>query len=282
MLAWNWSSDEMRIRRVVGALLNRENTQKLRTYASFDDARRDSDTYEHSQLIEVVKEKTKRYRDTLANSDRRDVATRQAAQNMFVLSYVEPRRMINVLEVGGACGASYFEAKHLLRDRIAHWAITETPAMATAGQGLNSDSGLSFHSDLASAATQLESRDLAVAQGVLQYAGDPQQMLQALFELQFSFVYITRTAVADVESAFFTTQDTELAAHGPGRLPNAPTGKSTQPMTLVSHKSLLSVVPANYEIVFTFDEDGERILAFEDRRLTVRDVGFLARLQAQY
>ena len=275
----------MRIRHIVGALLNRENTPALRSYATFADALRDSDTYEDSQLIEVVKEKTKRYRDTLASSTARAVTTRQAVQNMFVLSYVEPQRKINVLEIGGACGASYFETKHLLPNRIAHWSIAETPVMAAAGAGLNSDAsvnsdpGLSFHSDLAAAAAQLASRDLAVAQGVLQYAGDPLQMLRALFELQFSFVYVTRTAVADVHSPVFIKQDTELAAHGPGHLPNAPKGRSTQPMTLVSRKSLLSVVPANYEIVFEFDEAGERILSIEDDRVTVRDVGFLARLQ---
>jgi hypothetical protein len=157
--------------------------------------------------------------------------------------------------------------------------------MAAAGASLNgdprvnSDPSLSFHSDLTVAAAQLESRDLAIAQGVLQYADNPLQMLRALFELQFSFVYITRTAVADVDSPVFIKQDTELAAHGPGQLPNAPKGRSTQPMTLVSRKSLLSVVPANYEIVFEFDEAGERLLAIEDARVTVRDIGFLARLQ---
>ena len=270
---------QMRIRRIVGALLDRDNPQKMRAYESFADALRDSDTYEDSQLIAVVKEKTKRYRDTLANSTSRVVASRQVAQNMFVLSYVEPGRMINVLEVGGACGASYFETRHLLPNRIAHWSITETPAMTTAGQSLNRDPALSFHSDLTLATAQLASRDLVVAQGVLQYAGDPLQTLNALFELQFAFVYVTRTAVADVESPVFTTQNTELAAHGPGQLPNAPPGKSTQPMTLVSHQSLLSVVPANYEMVFTFDESGERMLAIEDRHVTVRDIGFLARLQ---
>lgn len=270
---------EMRIRHLVAALLNRENSQKMRAYASFEEALRDSDTYEDSQLIEVVKEKTKRYKDTLAGSDSHTVATRQAVQNMFVLSYVEPQRRISVLEFGGACGASYFETKHLLPNRIAHWSITETPAMATAGQNVAVDLALSFHSDLISAAARLESRDLAIAQGVLQYTADPLEMLRALFELQFSYVYITRTAVADVDSPVFIKQDTELAAHGPGQLPNAPRGKSTQPMTLVSHKSLLSVAPSNYQIVFNFDESGERILTIEDRRVTVRDVGFLARLQ---
>ena len=199
---------------------------------------------------------------------------------MFVLSYVQPDRPIDVLEVGGACGASYCEMKHLLPNRIAHWSITETPAMAHAGQSMNDDAALSFHSELAPAAEQLPSRDLAIAQGVLQYAGDPVAMLKALFELQFTYVYITRTAVADVTTPMFIIQDTELAAHGPGRLPNAPQGKSRQPLTLVSLDSLLATVPANYEIVFKFVESEDRLLVIDDRRILARDAGFLARLQA--
>lgn len=269
-----------RIRHLTARLLNRENLDKLRAYASFEEALRDSNSYEDPRLIEVVREKTKRYRAALANSSR-SIESRQTAQNLFVLSHVTPERAINVLEVGGACGASYFEVKHLLGKRIAHWSITETPAMANAGNTINDDPALSFHSDLVSAAKQLQSRDVAIAQGVLQYAGDPIAMLKALYELQFSHVYITRTAVADVDSPVYIKQDTELAAHGPGHLPNAPEGRSTQPMTLVSYDSLLSVTPANYEIVFKFLESEDRLLAIGDRRLTARDAGFLARLHAQ-
>ena len=115
---------------------------------------------------------------------------------------------------------------------------------------------------------------------MLQYAGDPIAMLNALFELEFSYVYITRTAVADVDAPVFIKQDTELAAHGPGRLPNAPAGQTTQPMTLVSYDSLLSATPPNYEIVFKFNESEDRVLSISDRRVTAQDAGFLARLQA--
>ena len=201
------------------------------------------------------------------------------AQNLFILSHVEPRRALNVMEVGGACGASYFEAKHLLPERIGHWSITETPAMANAGRQINDDPALSFHADLNRAAEQLQQRDLAIAQGVLQYAGDPVAMLKALFELNFSYVYITRTVVADVSAPVFIIQDTELGAHGPGQLPNAPLGKSTQPMTLVSYGSLVSTTPSNYEILFQFVESDDRIVTIDDHRIATRDVGFLARLQ---
>ncbi len=271
---------ETRIRHLIAALLHRENTPAMRAYKSFADASGDSDTYEDPQLVEVVKEKTKLYRNALAASASREAATRQIVQNMFVLSYVEPQRTINVLEVGGACGASYYETKHLLPNRVRHWSIVETAAMAAAGRELTDDQELSFYSDLTSAAAGLESRDLAVAQGVLQYAADPLQMLNALCDLRFSFVYVTRTAVADVESPLFIKQDTELAAHGPGRLPNAPAGRSTQPMTLVSFDSLLSVIPAHYDVVYKFGESDARVLPIEGQRVTVRDVGFLARLQA--
>lgn len=254
----------------------RENAIDMREYDSFESALRDSDSYEDPRLIEIVKEKTKRYRDALTNGARPAVDTRQTVQNMFVLSYVEPQRPLNVLEVGGACGAAYFESKLMLPGRIRQWSISETPAMAAAGQSLSDDPDLSFHNDITSAATRLESRDLAIAQGVLQYAGDPLQMLGALFALEFSYVYVTRTAVSNVDAPVFTKQETELSAHGPGQLPNAPNGRSSQPMTLVSWEALAATIPSNYEIVFQFVESEERSLLISGRTVNVCDVGFLA------
>jgi len=164
----------------------------------------------------------------------------------------------------------------MLPGRIHHWSISETPAMAAAGQSLSNDPDLSFHNDIASAATRLGSRDLTIAQGVLQYAGDPLQLLAGLFALEFSYVYVTRTAVANVDAPVFTKQDTELSAHGPGQLPDAPNGRSSQPMTLVSWEALAATIPSNYEIVFQFVESEERSLLIGNRTINVRDVGFLA------
>ncbi len=106
--------------------MHRENTIEMREYESFESALRDSDSYEDPRLVEIVKEKTRRYRDALASGPGPAVQSRQMVQNMFVLSYVEPQRPLNVLEVGGACGASYFETRLLLPDRIHHWSIAET------------------------------------------------------------------------------------------------------------------------------------------------------------
>ena len=51
-------------------------------------------------------------------------------------------------------------------------------------------------------------------------------------------------------------------------------------MTLISADSLLSAIPGNYDIVANFVESEDRVLAIGDRRVTARDIGFLARLQS--
>ena len=260
------------------ARLRRENATEMREYDSFASALGDSDSYEDPRLIEIVKEKTRRYREALEIDPEPTTSGRQTIQNMYILWSVELNRALNVLEVGGACGASYFETEHLVPGRIRHWAIVETPAMAVAGRSLTTDSNLSFHSDLSSAVSQLESLDLAIAQGVLQYTADPVETLKDLFALDFSYVYITRTAVANVDRPIFTRQETELAAHGPGQLPDAADGKSSQPMTLVNFESLLSAIPTRYEKLYTFPQESEeRTIFIAGRRVVVRDAGFLAR-----
>ena len=263
--------------RVTSKLFSRRSDLPYKSYESFEAALADSNSYEDPRLIEVVKEKTQRYRETLAASRSAVIDNRQTVQNMFVLSYVEPELPVNVLEVGGACGAAFFEMQMLLPGRISHWAIMETPAMAAAGRSFVNDPLVSFHSDPTSAADDLDEPDLVIAQGVLQYAPDPLQMLRDLFALDFSFVYITRTAVSDVETPIVIKQKTDLAAHGPGILPNAPSGKSTQPLTLVSFESLRAVVPSSYELLFNFSESPERTLTIDNRPVKARDIGFLAR-----
>jgi len=59
-------------------------------------------------------------------------------------------------------------------------------------------------------------------------------------------------------------------------IPNAPNGRSSQPLTLVSWDALAATIPANYEVVFKFVESEERMLSISGRSISVRDIGFLA------
>jgi putative methyltransferase (TIGR04325 family) len=173
--------------------------------------------------------------------------------------------------------------KRLLTGRIERWLIVETRAMAAAGKRLTNESGLSFHCDCESAKSLLDRQDLVIAQGVLQYAPDPLQMLTGLFRLGFSYVYVTRTVVAvagnaTIDRPIFTRQETDLSAHGPGDLPiDLTDGKSSQPLTIVSLKSVSSAIPAAYDLLYWFDESDDRVLSIGGRLVRVRDIGFLAK-----
>jgi len=268
-----------RFRHLASALVNREHPVPMPVYESFDAALRDSNSYEDPRLIEVVAEKTRNYKEALAHCDSRIVESRQSVQNMFVLSFVKQQRPLNVVEIGGACGASYFEAKHLRPVSIDQWSIVETPLMASAGNLVNDDPALSFHTDIDAALQALTSVDIVIVQGTLQYLPDPGQLLKNLFSSGIPYIYVTRTPVTNQNTPIITKQETDLSAHGPGTLPNMADAKSTQPMTLLSQGLLFSFVPLAYEIVFTFNESEARMLPIGNSNLAVRDIGFLVRKQ---
>lgn len=253
----------------------------LARYQSFESALQDSDTYEDPRVLEVVSRKTLIYRDALLSSTGRVVKARQTVQNMFALSYVEPQRPVDVLELGGACGASYFELSHLLPGRIKSWSVVETPSMAAAGRKHFAGDRLKFFDDLGAAAAGMESFDLIVAQGVLQYTSNPLEALDSLLGLGFKYIYVTRTAVAvgvdEREGPLFTKQITALAEHGPGELPPGLENQSTmQPLVLVPSEALASRLPPRYRLSFRFEESEESPLLIGSKNVVTKDIGFLA------
>ena len=203
-------------------------TRSMEIYDNYDRALADSHTYEDPGVIQVVSSKTEAYRNALLAGKDKTVNNRQTVQNMFVLSHVWHDRPLEVLEIGGACGASYFELSHLLPGRIKKWNVVETPAMAAAGGGIFQDSILIFYDNLDTAASQLGKRNLLMAQGVLQYMEDPIQMLETLLKLGFAYVYITRTVASDdIDCPIITKQVTNLSSHGPGPAPKGFTDRKT-------------------------------------------------------
>jgi len=251
----------------------------MKEYDSYDSALKGSNTYEDSAIIEVVASKTKRYKDSLASNAGQHInISCQTAQNMFVISHIHSDRPVDVLELGGACGASYYELSHFLPGRIGHWFVVETPAMAAAGRKLFQDDRIKFFDHLGVAVSELENPDLSIAQGVLQYTSNPTQMLDNLLSLGFKYVYITRTVVSDgTEQPIVTKQITNLSDHGPGTLfPEGLTNRRTsQPLIIVPFKSILSRVSVGYDVVFSFKESESRSVLIGSKIVVTRAVGFL-------
>lgn len=252
----------------------------MQVYDSYDHALADSHTYEDPGIIQVVSSKTEAYRNALLAVKDQTVNNRQTVQNMFVLSYVWHDRSLDVLEIGGACGASYFELNHLLPGRIKSWHVVETPAMAAAGRSLFQDDRLTFYDDLDTAVSQLENLDLLIAQGVLQYMRDPLQTLglEALLKLGFTYVYITRMVIGDgIQRPIITKQVVNLSVHGPGAVPKGfADRKTSQPLTIVPLESIASRISADqYCPIFTFMEGENVLMRIGSRTVTTRMIGFL-------
>lgn len=261
-------------------LLSRRSSEPLRQYGSFSEALAEADTYEAADIIELVLRKTEIYRKQLADLSIPTVTNYQTLQNLFVLSYVRPDQPLNILELGGACGASYFELAHLLPQRIASWRIVETPAMTARARQAFHDPALSFYDNLPEAIEKMESRDLLIAQGVLQYMPRPLDKFDELLALGFDNVYVSRTATlankSQGEAPIVFNARSNLSEHGPG--PVSP-GFADRPImttcTLVTSESLNGRIPDSYQQRFRFTESQSQPIAIGSRSLEIKTTGFL-------
>ena len=262
------------------ALRGSQSPAVLTRYRSYEEALAGSDSYEAADIIEVVSRKTRIFRDQLTTHPTPRVIDNQLTlQSAFVASYVNPGRKLHVLEMGGACGAGYLQLVHLLPDRFADWRIVETPAMTKAGQDIFRSGTLTFFDDLNVASQGMSSRDLVMAQGVVQYTPDPVKTLTDLFKLNFDYVYISRTPVVDAPpttwSVIFNSVS-DLSAHGHGRsATGVPDRKITTPCTIISRSGLVDCCPSNYRQKFWFEEPEQQEMLIGSERLSVRNVGCL-------
>jgi len=234
--------------------------------------------YQDPRIVEVVAQKTAAYRRELENKDTRTVEARQVAQDMFVVAHVSAQKAVSVLELGGACGASYFEQAWLQPQRVKAWSVVETPPMAAAGRRAFADERLTFSSDVGEAVARIAERNLLLAKGVLQYLPDPLGTLDELFRLSFDHVYVTRTEIsAGLDRPVVLVRTVDLALHGPGSIPAGfRNGVSSVPTTIVPQASLLARIPTGYRVAYVFDEGAHGWIRVGGRKVETRMVGFLA------
>lgn len=212
-------------------------TEPLREYESFDAALRDSDTYEHPAVIDIVSKKTDLLRRALsaggAAPGRQGLLDALVVQTAF--GETSPRRGLEVVEIGGACGATFFEVDSLLPGRIARWSVVETPAMAQRGRERFADGRLAFFDDLDAALQGNGHRDLLVAKAVMQYVPAPLSLLEKLLTRGFRFCYFARNAFGrEVDRPTVVLHSKPLSSHGPGTLQEpGPALRISVPLTLL-------------------------------------------------
>lgn len=249
-----------------------------RKYSSFNEALKDSDTYEDQEVINVVAQKTQILKESIEHGLCDEITDHRLIQNLFILSYIFHKNTMKVIELGGACGASYFLLNHFVPHYFKTWTIVETPSMVKKAKEIFENSTLSFISiSNFEIDTTLKKADILIAQGVLQYLDNPTQFFENIQHHDFKYIYLSRTLVGiNVKSPVITKQVVNISAHGPGSMPKGIVDRRTsQPLTIVPLSLLTSKILDAYHIQFLFDEEGENIVHIENQKIKTKMIGLL-------
>jgi len=211
--------------------------------------------YESDFLVDIVYRKTQSWIQGLAAT--------QPSVNQFgtVLGVIAAASLtggvVNVLDVGGACGTHYHYTKTLLSGYALRWCVLETKPMADRAAEMNS-AELRFVSSLQEGLDWLGSLDLVHSCYALTYFPNPAQNLAEFVSLQAPVMLWGRLPLTETPP-FTVVQSSWLSANGPGRLPEGIKDRIvTYPEHFLDRPSFERIVLDKYRIMAAYaDSSGD-------------------------
>jgi putative methyltransferase (TIGR04325 family) len=213
--------------------------------------------YSGADLVSVVREKTERYRDSLASGYPRKLGPGEMSLLAAIALCAPAKRTaadglprIRVLDFGGACGRDFFTVNALFGGFLRfEWHVVETPEMASAARSL-AGNGLSFYSSLPEAISGFSGRpDLLVSIGTLQYLPQPWETIQGFVDSGASCILLSRLVLNPGPADLFTIQKIRLSENGPGAVPAGFRDSiSDVVLTLLSGQALERVLGTKYRL----------------------------------
>ena len=222
-----------------------------RIYASYADALAHCDNssgYEDNELVQVVLEKTKRFKQSLAESDCIDIDTTTAFAVTALDMCIRSTNEISVLDFGGACGAQFFHFKKILPHCKFNWVVVETSAMCKADE-------LSFYDDIEVAASKMEKIDLLLSSSTLMYLENSLLMLKKITSLKAQYIFLTRLSLTKGINDIITVQESWLSENGNGKLPETFKDRVIKyPHTNVNERNFKEILSENYKLKAMFND----------------------------
>jgi len=169
--------------------------------------------YEALDLVELIQTRTAYLRDHAADY------TRTTTDLCLALAIGKiAGDLVSVVDLGGACGAHYFIAKHLFPQVRFDWRVVETPAMVRAAERFTTGE-LSFYTNLAAAWSKLTPPLIAHTAGTLQCVPCPLDLFRALAGLGAPCLLLNRAGVHDGARPIYSLHRHQLRENGQGVLP---------------------------------------------------------------
>jgi putative methyltransferase (TIGR04325 family) len=218
--------------------------------------------YESNDLVEVVVEKNKRFRDSIENNPTLDLGM---LRTLIGVGLVSGKNTLSVIDFGGAGGFHYTLSKLALGNEIKlNWAVVETTAMVKEAKKIENNE-LRFYDSIKIAQNELVNVDLVLTSGALQYCPNPIDFLKQLIEVNAKYIFITRTPFNNNHNEIISTQITNLSDNGVGRLPNGYKNRKLKyPVTFVSKDLVEKLLSEKYNIQFTIAEDKDTYRALNE------------------
>ncbi|MDQ5987594.1 MAG: hypothetical protein CSYNP_03339 [Syntrophus sp. SKADARSKE-3] len=211
--------------------------------------------YEEDDIVNVVYEKTRLYRDLLL-IQHPFVSDITSLRTLVGLNLAIRGRELNVIDFGGACGAHYFISKSIFGESIRlRWHVVETPKMVSKAIGLE-DGQLKFFDDLRIARNAIGRADLVFSSSALQYVPRPYEFLERLIECSANNIFITRVGLSPLPKELIIVQKSNLSANGPGPMPHGMRDGVVQYPAMFARKDKFEeILSQNYSINIMFTED---------------------------
>jgi putative methyltransferase (TIGR04325 family) len=186
-------------------------------YNSYSEALKDcvSNGYENSAIINFAQEKTKLYRQNIANG----VIPHVINLNIFPLlslinELAKTKKSINIIDFGGGDGGHYLLIRQLLSSEIRlKWQVVETPEMAKGMKAFETDE-LSFSDNLDDTLQKTEKINILYTSGTLQYTPNPYQFIQKMLDSDADYVVFNRQSMNANDRDLITIQRSLLSWHG--------------------------------------------------------------------
>lgn len=245
------------------------------TFESYEEAVKDGESYNNRKLAKVIVAKAKNYRDELKKSDNLDSSMWRTS---FMLSQLENKKIINILDFGGGAGTQYFLARKLLSNDIRiKWNVVETNIMVEEAKSSKLESSeLKFFDNIDTAVQDLGLINLIYANSSLTYTDKPLNYLDKLLKLDFELCYITRTPLNEKSRKNLVgIQSSTLSANGQGAIPkelNIDDEIIKYPFTAISKELLEEKIREFARVKFFIREENN---AYRTRKENFRMFGYL-------
>lgn len=236
-------------------------------YDSWESAVQRSSGYSDEEILAKVKSALLEVKNGNAAYERDSVLfyddQKPFALLTCLLRIVRNSSQLNVLDIGGSLGSTYFQCRDFL-DHIdnLNWIINEQEHFVQCGRESFEDEVLSFTTDLDSALKR-SNPDIVLLSSVLQYLENPYHIIDKIMGSDVEHIILDRTPFSPDDKELLTVQSV------PSSIYNA-----SYPSWIFSRSRLVGHISNRYSMELEFDASDGRI---ESNRITACYKGFLFR-----